>query len=63
VDFPFSLSKPRIPQPGDLIKVDFDTQAGHEQDGWRPALIVSEVVYNWPGRPESLRCGPAFWEE
>ena len=40
------MSKPRIPQPGDLIKIDFDLQAGHEQAGWRPALVVSEAAYN-----------------
>jgi mRNA interferase MazF len=40
------VSKARIPQPGDLIKIDFDPQAGHEQAGWRPALVISEAAYN-----------------
>lgn len=40
------MSKPRTPQPGDLIKINFDPQAGHEQAGWRPALVVSEAAYN-----------------
>ena len=40
------MSKSRIPQPGDLIKIDFDPQAGHEQAGWRPALVISEALYN-----------------
>jgi mRNA interferase MazF len=40
------VSKPRTPQPGDLIKIDFDPQAGHEQAGWRPALVISEAAYN-----------------
>lgn len=40
------MSKPRTPQPGDLIKVDFDPQAGRERAGWRPALVVSEASYN-----------------
>jgi len=40
------VSKPRTPQPGDLIKVDFDPQTGREQAGWRPALVVSEASYN-----------------
>jgi mRNA interferase MazF len=40
------VSKPRVPQPGDLIKIDFDPQAGHEQAGWRPALVISEASYN-----------------
>jgi mRNA interferase MazF len=34
------------PQPGDLIKLNFDPQSGHEQSGWRPALVISESVYN-----------------
>lgn len=40
------MSKSRIPQRGDLIKVNFDPQAGHEQAGWRPALVISEAMYN-----------------
>ena len=40
------MSKPRVPQPGDLIKIDFDPQAGREQAGWRPALVISEAAYN-----------------
>jgi mRNA interferase MazF len=40
------VSKTRVPEPGDLIKINFDPQAGHEQAGWRPALIVSEAAYN-----------------
>lgn len=40
------MSKPRIAKPGDLIKIDFDPQAGHEQAGWRPALVISEATYN-----------------
>ena len=34
------------PAPGELIKMDFDPQAGHEQAGWRPAIVVSEQKYN-----------------
>ena len=40
------MSKTRVLQPGDLLKIDFDPQAGHEQAGWRPALVVSEAAYN-----------------
>jgi mRNA interferase MazF len=36
-----------IPDFGDLIKADFDLgQAGHEQAGWRPALVLSPKAYN-----------------
>lgn len=34
------------PDRGDVIWVDFDPQAGHEQAGRRPALIVSPQAYN-----------------
>lgn len=36
-----------VPERGDLIKADFNFgQAGHEQAGWRPALILSPRAYN-----------------
>ena len=31
---------------GDIIYLDFDPQSGHEQKGRRPALVVSNNVYN-----------------
>jgi len=31
---------------GDIIRVDFDPQAGHEQKGRRPALIISNNTFN-----------------
>ncbi len=40
------MTKSRTSQPGDLIKIDFDPQAGREQAGWRPALVISEAAYN-----------------
>lgn len=36
----------RYPKQGDIIFLDFDPQAGHEQAGKRPALVVSEQVFN-----------------
>jgi mRNA interferase MazF len=36
------------PDTGDLIKIDFDPQAGHEQAGWRPAIVLSPASYNRP---------------
>ena len=39
-------SKPYIPKKGDLIFLTFDPQAGHEQKGRRPALVVSESLFN-----------------
>jgi len=36
-----------VPDCGDLIKTDFSAgQAGHEQAGWRPALVLSPRAYN-----------------
>jgi mRNA interferase MazF len=34
------------PEAGDIIWIDFDPQAGHEQAGHRPALVLSPVSYN-----------------
>ncbi len=35
-----------VPRKGDLIAVDFDPQSGHEQKGRRPALVVSNDLFN-----------------
>ena len=35
-----------LPQKGDFITLSFDPQAGHEQKGRRPALVVSNEVFN-----------------
>ena len=32
-------------EQGDIVYLDFDPQAGHEQKGRRPALVVSNP--NW----------------
>lgn len=37
---------PYIPQKGDFIAVTFDPQSGHEQRGRRPALVVSNTLFN-----------------
>ena len=34
------------PSQGDIIILDFNPQAGHEQAGRRPALIVSNAQYH-----------------
>lgn len=38
--------KAHIPRKGDFIAVTFDPQAGHEQKGRRPALVVSNTLFN-----------------
>lgn len=35
-----------IPEQGDIIFIEFNPQAGHEQKGKRPALVVSNYTYN-----------------
>lgn len=35
-----------IPQRGDAIWLQFNPQAGHEQAGRRPALVLSPASYN-----------------
>jgi mRNA interferase MazF len=38
--------KPYVPQRGDVIWITLNPQAGHEQAGRRPALVLSPVTYN-----------------
>ena len=35
-----------VPQRGDLVWLSFAPQAGHEQMGRRPALVLSPAAYN-----------------
>ncbi len=35
-----------VPEQGHLIWFDFDPQAGHEQGGRRPAVVLSAQAYN-----------------
>lgn len=35
-----------IPERGDLIWLQFNPQAGHEQAGHRPAIVLSPASYN-----------------
>ncbi len=39
-------SKPYVPQRGDVIWITLNPQAGHEQAGRRPALVLSPANYN-----------------
>jgi mRNA interferase MazF len=38
--------KAYIPRKGDFISVTFDPQSGHEQKGRRPALVISNTLFN-----------------
>lgn len=35
-----------LPQKGDFVALTLDPQAGHEQSGRRPALVVSNDLFN-----------------
>jgi mRNA interferase MazF len=35
-----------IPERGDVVWLSFDPQAGHEQAGRRPAVVLSPSAYN-----------------
>ena len=35
-----------VPRRGDVIRLDFNPQKGHEQAGRRPALVLSPAEYN-----------------
>jgi mRNA interferase MazF len=35
-----------VPKKGDFIAVAFDPQSGHEPKGRRPALVVSNTLFN-----------------
>jgi mRNA interferase MazF len=35
-----------VPEAGDIVWLEFNPQAGHEQAGQRPALVLSPAAYN-----------------
>lgn len=45
-----------VPDSGDIVWVNFDPQAGHEQAGHRPALVLSPARYN--GMRGMMLCCP-----
>ena len=45
-----------IPEAGDIVWLHFDPQAGHEQAGHRPALVISPAAYN--GKTGLMLCCP-----
>lgn len=40
------MAKTYVPDRGDIVWLQFDPQAGHEQAGRRPAFVVSPRAYN-----------------
>jgi mRNA interferase MazF len=45
-----------VPEAGDIVWLHFDPQAGHEQAGRRPALVLSPAAYN--GKTGLMLCCP-----
>ena len=40
------MSAPYVPDRGDAVWMTFNPQAGHEQAGRRPAVVLSPATYN-----------------
>lgn len=45
-----------VPDAGDIVWLQFNPQAGHEQAGHRPALVLSPAAYN--GKTGLMLCCP-----
>jgi mRNA interferase MazF len=45
-----------VPEAGDIVWLEFDPQAGHEQAGRRPAVVLSPAGYN--ARAGMIVCCP-----
>lgn len=50
------MSRAFVPDAGDIVWLQFDPQAGHEQAGHRPALVLSPAAYN--GKTGLMQCCP-----
>ena len=40
------MARSYVPDAGDIVWISFNPQAGHEQAGHRPAVVLSPVAYN-----------------
>lgn len=50
------MPKPYVPEAGDIVWLRFDPQAGHEQAGHRPELVLAPAAYN--GKTGMMVCCP-----
>lgn len=50
------MARRYVPEAGDIVWLRFDPQAGHEQAGHRPALVLSPSSYN--GKTGLMVCCP-----
>jgi mRNA-degrading endonuclease toxin of MazEF toxin-antitoxin module len=50
------MAKQYVPDAGEIVWINFTPQAGHEQAGHRPALVLSPAAYN--GKTSLMICCP-----
>jgi mRNA interferase MazF len=50
------MARPYVPDAGHIVWINFDPQAGHEQAGHRPAVVLSPAAYN--GKTSLMICCP-----
>src|SRR3984885_2441956 len=50
------MARPYVPDAGDIVWISFSPQAGHEQAGQRPAVVLSPAAYN--AKTSLLVCCP-----
>ena len=50
------MARRYVPDSGDVVWLNFTPQAGHEQAGHRPALVLSPAAYN--GKTGLMICCP-----
>jgi mRNA interferase MazF len=50
------MAKRYVPEAGEIVWINFTPQAGHEQAGRRPALVLSPATYN--GKTSLMICCP-----
>lgn len=50
------MAASRVPDAGEIVSLRFDPQAGHEQAGHRPAVVLSPAAYN--AKTSLMTCCP-----
>ena len=55
------MGRSYVPDSGDIVWLDFTPDAGHEQAGHRPALVLSPASYN--RRASLMICCPITTQE
>jgi mRNA interferase MazF len=50
------MARGYVPDAGEIVWLQFDPQAGHEQAGYRPAVVISPSSYN--GKTGLMVCCP-----